>query len=108
MPNGSLTSAFLFNLPPAEIPIAYAAPLGDFSALQANPDGTFTRRLPDGTEYRFDTAGLLTEVVDRNGNATDIVVEPRRYLAQRVARPIDLKGDLSDPQWAALPSPAAW
>ena len=36
-------------------------------------------------------------------NATDIVVEPRRYLAQRVARPIEIKGDLSDPQWAALP-----
>lgn len=46
----------------------FISPDGDFSTLVKNDDGTFTRRLKDGTKYNFDTNGLLTSVVDRNRN----------------------------------------
>ncbi len=46
------------------------SPLGDFSTLQKNPDGSFVRNLKDGTEIHFDASGLHTSTVDRNGNAT--------------------------------------
>jgi RHS repeat-associated protein len=35
-----------------------------------NADGTFTRTLKDGTRIEFDTRGLHTATVDRNGNTT--------------------------------------
>ncbi len=46
------------------------SPLGDFSTLQKNPDGTFVRNMKDGTKIHFDANGLHTSTVDRNVNTT--------------------------------------
>ena len=48
----------------------FVTPAGDFSDLAANADGTFTRRLKDGTELLFDAEGKKIAETDRNGNAT--------------------------------------
>jgi hypothetical protein len=48
----------------------FTAPQGEFSSLRRNDDGSYTRRLTDGTQVHFDAQGLQTAVVDRNGNAT--------------------------------------
>jgi RHS repeat-associated protein len=48
----------------------YRSPSGDYSDLVRNADNTYTRRLKDGTEYRFNAAGLQTALIDRNGNTT--------------------------------------
>ncbi len=49
---------------------SFQNPEGDFSTLVKNPDNTYTRLLPDGTEYHFSPTGLQTAMVDRNGNTT--------------------------------------
>jgi len=50
--------------------LGYTSPAGDFSTLEQNDDGTFTRTLKNGTRINFNAAGLQTSVVDRNGNTT--------------------------------------
>jgi len=49
----------------------YATPRGEFSSLVHNADGTFTRTFKDGVKQNFNDDGLLTSIVDRNGNSTD-------------------------------------
>lgn len=48
----------------------FQGPPGDFSTLQENSDGTFTRAMKNGTKINFDKNGLQASVVDRNGNST--------------------------------------
>ncbi len=48
----------------------FSTPQGDFSRLTRSVGGTFSRRMKDGTTFNFDTDGLQTSVVDRNGNQT--------------------------------------
>lgn len=47
-----------------------SAPAYDFSTLVRNPEGTYTRRLKDGTLINFDIQGRQTAIIDRSGNAT--------------------------------------
>jgi RHS Repeat. len=42
----------------------------DFSKIFSNPDGTFTRRLKDGTRINFDSNGFMKSIEDTNGNKT--------------------------------------
>ena len=56
--------------PAATLAEGLSAPAGDVSELAENPDGSFTRTLKNGTRKEFDSAGLMTAVVDRNGNTT--------------------------------------
>ena len=51
-------------------PATFVSPPRDFSILIKNPDGSYTRTLKDGTRISFNTQGLQTSVVDRNGNTT--------------------------------------
>jgi len=51
-------------------PIKFNTPLGDYSTLERNPDGSFTRTFKNGTEIDFDSDGFQTSVIDRNGNTT--------------------------------------
>lgn len=55
------------NLPPVT---EFQSPSGNYSTLVKNEDGTFTRRMKDGTEYQFNALGLQTAVSDPNGNTT--------------------------------------
>ena len=56
-------------------PGRFASPLGDFSTFTKQADGTFTRRLTDGTVMTFDATGLLVARTDRNGNTTAYVYD---------------------------------
>jgi YD repeat-containing protein len=49
---------------------SYETLAGDFAQLVGLADGRFLRTLKDGTRQEYDTAGLLTAAVDRNGNTT--------------------------------------
>ena len=55
-------------------------PRGDFSELSRNPDGTYTRRMTDGTEFVFDADGLLLSRSDRNGNTTTYAYDGQGLL----------------------------
>ncbi len=46
----------------------YFPPPGEFSEVSKNSDGTFARRMKDGTVKHFNVEGFLTDVLDRNGN----------------------------------------
>lgn len=48
----------------------YSAPVGDFSVLSTNGDGSYYRRYPDGTVVRFTGNGYHWTTTDRFGNAT--------------------------------------
>ena len=48
----------------------FVSPKGEHSRLQRNPDATFTRTMKDGKLHHFDSDGLLTSTVDRNGKTT--------------------------------------
>jgi RHS repeat-associated protein len=71
------TIAFLAGAPgfrtPLPLPGAspiFQGPPGEFSTIAQQSDGTYTRRLKDGTTYRFNAQGLQTSIADRNGNTT--------------------------------------
>jgi YD repeat-containing protein len=48
----------------------YKSAIGDYSQLTRQVDGTFQRRMKDGTVYNFDTQGLMNLMTDRVGNIT--------------------------------------
>ena len=58
----------------------FVSPPGDFSSLVKNQDDSFTRRLKNGTEVHYDTAGRITSRVDRNGNATTYAYDGQGLL----------------------------
>ncbi|NOX27630.1 MAG: RHS repeat protein, partial [Gammaproteobacteria bacterium] len=45
----------------------------DFSTLSRLADGSFSRRMKDGTIYNFGTDGFQTTMSDRNGNVTQYI-----------------------------------
>jgi RHS repeat-associated protein len=49
----------------------FVTPTGDFSTLTKNTlSGVYTRSMPDGTAYHYDSSGYETSLVDRNSNTT--------------------------------------
>ncbi|MBZ0165707.1 MAG: hypothetical protein K8I00_02795, partial [Candidatus Omnitrophica bacterium] len=48
---------------------SYDSPKGVYLNLIQNGNGTWTVTQPNGTNYEFNVAGVLTEISDRNGNA---------------------------------------
>ncbi|MEW6296069.1 MAG: beta-propeller fold lactonase family protein, partial [Candidatus Diapherotrites archaeon] len=48
----------------------FIPPSGEFSTFVRNPDGTYTRTMKDSTRHYFNSKGLHTSTVDRNGNTT--------------------------------------
>lgn len=48
-------------------PVTYDSPAGDFSTLTLFPDGTWQRRMRDGTVVLFDDRGRQVSVADRRG-----------------------------------------
>ncbi|MGH7453955.1 MAG: hypothetical protein ACRENG_21570, partial [bacterium] len=72
----------------------FQSPLGDFSTLVRNADGTYTRTLKDSTQSHFNARGLLTSVVDRNGNTTSYSYDPNERLIS-ITDPVGLVTTLS-------------
>ncbi|HMO65141.1 MAG TPA: VCBS repeat-containing protein, partial [Verrucomicrobiota bacterium] len=58
----------------------FLSPPGDFAVLLKNGDGSFTRRLKNGTRFEFNAAGFQTAVVDRNGNTTTYAYEGEKLM----------------------------
>jgi RHS repeat-associated protein len=65
---------------PVTIERVALSPPGDFTELHLNEDGSFTRRLKDGTVISFDPQGLQTSTVDRNGNTTRYTYDSAQRL----------------------------
>ncbi len=57
-------------LAPQEFGQPYTPVALDYSELRQKTDGTFTRRMLDGTVYEFDADNKLSRSVDRHGNTT--------------------------------------
>ena len=74
-PDGSILlidgdgSELLFDAP-TDGSNTYVSPPGDFSTLEEQADGTFTRTLKDETVYRFNSDNKLSGMVESNGNET--------------------------------------
>jgi YD repeat-containing protein len=49
----------------------FRSPGADFSTLAKNDDGTYVRRMTDGTVIEYSEDGLMTARVDANGNRTE-------------------------------------
>ena len=54
---------------------AYVPQAGVYNTLVANPDGTFTLTLKNQTQYIFSSAGKLTTLQDKNGNAVHLTYD---------------------------------
>ena len=50
---------------------AFVSPIGDYTRLVQNADGTYSRVYNDGTVVTFNGAGFQTAIKDANGNVTD-------------------------------------
>ncbi|WP_166671919.1 PKD domain-containing protein [Methylosinus sp. sav-2] len=50
---------------------AFVAPIGDYTRLVQNGDGSYRRIYNDGTTVTFGADGFQTRLVDANGNSTD-------------------------------------
>ena len=66
---------------------AYGTPIGDFTKLIKNGDGSFTRTTTDKTVFQFDSNGRLRTITDRNQNMTTHV-----YDNENLVRIIDAVG----------------
>jgi RHS repeat-associated protein len=75
-------------------PRTFRTPDGDFSVIAENADGTFTRRLKDGTRFTFNVGGLLTAVIDRNNNSTSYNYDAAGRLT-RITDPVGLQTNLT-------------
>jgi len=76
---------------PLAEPGQYDSPVGDFSTLVKNGDGTFTRTMTDQAVYQFDNAGRLISMTDRNSNTTEHVYDPGTGRLTRIIDPVGLE-----------------
>ena len=77
-------------VPPATAGEAFTALSLDRSELRQEPDGSYIRRLIDGTEQEFDAEGLLRIVRDRNGNETEYAYNDDNKITE-ITDPVGLK-----------------
>ena len=55
--------------------LEFVGPPGEFSQLLQRPNGTFERRMPDGTTFNFNTRGRLVSSRERNGETTSFAYD---------------------------------
>ena len=67
----------------------YISPNGDFSVLVENAGSTFTRTDKDGMVYQFNTDGLITQAIDRNGNTMSYFYNANNQI-ERITDPVGL------------------
>jgi RHS repeat-associated protein len=63
------------------------SPAGDLSTLNRNADGTYTRRYPDGSTFKFSSTGLLTQIADRYATIATV-----NWTSGRVSSIVDPAG----------------
>ncbi len=62
----------------------FVAPIGDYTRLVQNPDGSYSRLYNDGTSVTFNAAGFQTAIADANGNQTLYTYNAQGQLTQIV------------------------
>ncbi len=67
---------------PGGVAERYQSPPGDNSVLVCRFDGSFTRTLPDGDVYQFNSAGLLVAHTDSNQNTTTYTYDEQSRLME--------------------------
>jgi RHS repeat-associated protein len=67
--DGSGSASFFSGSCSPSSSCTFTSPNGDFSTLSTG-NNAYKRHYPDGTDYTFTSAGLLSSVVDRFGNST--------------------------------------
>jgi YD repeat-containing protein len=65
----------------------FNSPMGDFTELIKNLDGSFTRTTTDQAVFQFNAQGRVSTITDRNGNQTEYV-----YQSSRLTKIIDPVG----------------
>lgn len=63
---------------------AFVSPIGDYTRLVQNSDGTYSRIYNDGTVVTFNANGFQTSIVDANGNVTNYGYNGQGQLTQIV------------------------
>jgi YD repeat-containing protein len=71
-------------------PGTYTDPTGDFSTLKQLGNGTFERRLKDGTVYLFNANNQLADMKDRQGNHTQYLYDPTTGKLTQMVDPTGL------------------
>lgn len=77
----------------------YVPPPGVFNSLVKNSDGTFTLVQKNQTQYNFSTSGILSGIVDKNGNQLSFTYDQNNNLTQitdTVGRHLNLIYDSSN------------
>ena len=72
--------ARVITLSMSSSPDMYSTPRGEFSTLVGNLDGSFTRTMKDGTILNYDSDGLQTSLIDRNGNTINYQYDANNRL----------------------------
>ena len=62
--------------------LEFIGPAGEFSRLLKAPNGTFERRLTDGSRYNYNAAGALTGITARSGETLTFARNPVGNLTQ--------------------------
>jgi RHS repeat-associated protein len=71
--------------------IEYGGQFGNPSTLKRlASDGSFERKLIDGTLYKFDNKGLLISLKDRHQNETKFEYDPTNNIIKKIIDPVNL------------------
>ncbi|MFH1782470.1 MAG: Ig-like domain-containing protein, partial [Candidatus Omnitrophota bacterium] len=80
----------------------YLPPIGDYTLLSKNEDGTYTRLYKNGIIVNFDEEGFQTSIIDRNNNTTtfnydenDMLIEIIDPVGQVTTFDYDTEGKLT-------------
>ena len=68
-------------------PVVYASPPGDFSRLSRLADGTWHRRMRDGTQHFFDALGRQVSTRDRRGRTTQFTYDGISDRLEKITDP---------------------
>ena len=87
---------------------AFVAPIGDYTRLVQNGDGSYRRIYNDGTVVTFGADGFQTRLVDANGNSTDYSYNGQGQLT-RIVGPTGVTTSFSySGSWLASTTDGAW
>ncbi len=89
-------------------PVTYSSPPGDFSILTQMPDGSWERRLPDGSRILFDSLGRQIAASNRRGHTMHYTYLGDSGQLDTITDPggREIRFDYSGGQLASVQTPA--